>query len=38
MCDNWFTYNKTKPEFRGDIDFSVVDFQTKTSTKNMERF
>ena len=26
--DNWFTYNKTKPEFRGDIDFSVIDFQT----------
>ena len=44
MQDNWFAYNKTKPEFRGDIDFSVVDFQTgankttiktniKTSTK-----
>ena len=33
MRENWFDYNQTKPEFRGDIDFSVVDFTTKTSTK-----
>ena len=43
MQDNWFAYNKTKPEFRVDIDFSVVDFKTgvnktttKTTTKKQE--
>lgn len=36
MQDNWFTYNKTKPEFRGDIYFSVVDFQTRAQKTTMK--
>ena len=38
MRDSWFAYNQTVPEFRGDIDFSVVEFKTttKTTTKKQD--